>query len=94
MNCEVKRLTLPGAAPAVRMPGALPPPAPLSCGAPPPRARRDPRGAASLHFPAADTENPCGLASDGAFRDSPELSRTTTGRAPPSEREALWLRKS
>ena len=37
VNCEVKRLTLPGAALAAKIWGSLPPPSPLSCGAPPRR---------------------------------------------------------
>ena len=39
MNCEVKRLTIPGGAPAPKKRGSLSPPAPLSCGAPFRRAR-------------------------------------------------------
>ena len=34
VNCKVKRLPPPGAAPAVKKGGSLPPPSPLSCGAP------------------------------------------------------------
>ena len=34
MNCEVKRLTLPDAAPGTKKPGSLSPPAALPCGAP------------------------------------------------------------
>ena len=51
----------------------------------------DPRGAASLRFPASDAGNPCCHASSAPFRESPP---TTTARAPPSERKALWVSQS
>ena len=91
VNCEVKRLTRPDAAPAVKNGGSLPPPTPLPCGAPTRRARggharrrlasrsRMGRGKSVL------SRVPC---------DVWEKSWTTTGRPPPSEREALWLSKT
>ena len=87
----VRRLTLDGDAPASKKGGSLPPPAPLSCGAPLRRARGDTRGAASLSFSAADAGNPCCPASDAAFRGSPPPQR---GGGAPSEREALWVLKA
>ena len=51
----------------------------------------DAQGPASLRVPATDAGNPCCPASGAAFRGSPP---TTTARAPPSERKALWVSKS
>ena len=71
--------------------GSLPPPAPLSCGAPARRARggHARRSLASLfrmgRGKSVLSRVPCGVS---------EKSRTPTARAPPSEREALWLSKS
>ena len=91
VNCKVKRLPPPGAAPAVKKGGSLPPPAPLSCVAPSRRARwGHARGSLAALCRMGCRKSvpplgPCGVS---------EKPRTTTGRPPPSEREALWLSKT
>ena len=75
VNCGVKRPTLPDGAPASKKPGSLPPLSPLSCGAPPRRARGDARGAASLRLVASDTGNPCCPVSDAVFGESHQPRR-------------------
>ena len=75
VSCEVKRLTLPDAALAVKIPGSLSPPAALSCGAPVHQARRGHRCTASLRFVASDARNPCCPTSYAAFRGSPPRHR-------------------
>jgi len=67
---RVAHLTFPRGVSAAKTWGSLSPPAPLSCGAPLRWSRGDPRGAASLRFPAADAGNPSYPAPDAAFRDS------------------------
>ncbi len=75
VNCEVKRLTLPDAALAVRKQGR-------SLHLLPSRAARrrdgregDARGVASLHLVASDTENPCCPVSDAVIGESPRPRR-------------------
>ena len=74
VNCKVKRLTRPDAAPAVKNGGSLPPPTPLPCGADAP-GEGDTRGAASLRGLAWDAENPCYPASHAMFGKSPGPQR-------------------
>ena len=70
VNCEVKRLTLPGAALAVKTPGSLPPPSLVSYGAPARRAKGETRDEASHRFFAQDPGNPCYPSSHAMFRKS------------------------
>ncbi len=78
-------------APAAKMRGSLPPLPPLSCGAPPRRARggRARRSLASLfrsgRGESVPTRFQCGF---------PGTTWTTTARTPPSERGALGWSKS
>ena len=88
MSFCLSPFTLPGGAPAVKKGGSLPPPAPLSCGAPARRAGggRARRSLASLFHngrgKCLSFRVRCGVSGK---------SCTTTARTPPSEREALWL---
>ena len=68
MNKGMNNLPLPRGASAAIKWGSLPPPAPLSWGAPPAGQGGDARGAASIRFVALDTGNPCCPASDEEFR--------------------------
>ena len=72
MNKGLNNLPLPCGASAAETWGSLPPPAPLSCGALPRRARGDTRGAASLRFIATDAGNPCQPFSNKAFQARPQ----------------------
>ncbi len=72
----VHHLTLPGAAPAAKIPGSLPPLPP------PPVRRHDARGeagtrgaGAALRFAAEDSGNPCQPASNAGFRAQPGPQR-------------------
>ena len=84
----MNNLPLPRGASAVKNAGSLPPLAPLSCGAPPRRARGDGQGTASFRFVASDAGNPCCHASDAVFRGSPKPQRP--GLRPLREKR-LWL---
>ena len=91
VNCEVKRLTLPDAALAVKKGGSLPPPSPLSCGAPARRARRGHAGRRPAPF--------CRRGRGESMltrvrRGFPGKDSTTAARAALSESAALWLSKA
>jgi len=86
-----RRLTLAGDAPATKIRGSLPPPAPLSYCAPfrRTRGRHARRNLASLcRFRGAKS------ALSRVQSDVPGKHLTTTARAPPSEKEALRLLKA
>ena len=88
VTIRVHQRPLPGGAPASKKGGSLPPPSPVSCGAPTRRARRGRAG-----------RRPAALYRGGLGESVPTLvqrrfsgtAHATVGRAAPSESAALWL---
>ena len=88
MSGPLSTFALPRAAPAAKKGGSLPPPSPVSCGAP---GEVGTRGAQPRYV----CRSRCGESVPTRVQYGfPGKAPTTAGRATPSESGALWLSKA